>query len=46
MGGMLKLYGRIEDVKVKDKKVFGTYGSISDKALNRVNISEMQRRFH
>lgn len=46
MGGMLKLYGRIEDVKVKGKKVYGTYGSISDKALNRVNISEMQRRFH
>lgn len=46
MGGMLELYGRIEDVKVKGGKVYGTYGSISDKALNRVNITEMQRRFH
>ena len=46
MGGMLKLYGRIEDVKVKGGIVYGTYGSISDKVLNRVNISEMQRRFH
>lgn len=46
MGGMLKLYGRIEDVKVKGGAVYGTYGSISDKALNRVNISEMKRRFH
>jgi superfamily II DNA or RNA helicase len=46
MGGMLKLYGRIEDVKVKGGVVYGTYGSISDKALNRVNISEMQRRYH
>lgn len=45
MGGMLKLYGRIEDVKVKGGVVYGTYGSISDKALNRINISEMQRRF-
>lgn len=46
MGGMLKLYGRIEDVKVKGGAVYGTYGSISDKALNRINISEMQRRYH
>ena len=46
MGGMLKLYGRIEDVKVKGGVVYGTYGSISDKALNRINISEMQRRYH
>lgn len=46
MGGMLKLYGRIEDVKVKGSVVYGTYGSISDKALNRINISEMQRRYH
>ena len=45
MGGMLKLYGRIEDVKVRGGVVYGTYGSISDKALNRINISEMQRRF-
>lgn len=46
MGGMLKMYGRIQDVKVKGGEVYGTYGSISDKVLNRVNISEMQRRFH
>lgn len=46
MGGMLKLYGRIEDVKVRGGVVYGTYGSISDKALNRINISEMQRRYH
>ena len=46
MGGMIKLYGRIEDVKVKGGTVYGTYGSISDKVLNRVNVSEMQRRFH
>lgn len=46
MGGMLKLYGRIEDVKIKGGVVYGTYGSISDKALNRINISEMQRRYH
>ena len=46
MGGMLRLYGRIEDVRVENKTVYGTYGSISDKVLNEVNISEMQRRFH
>lgn len=45
MGGMLDLYGKIEDVKIKGGVVYGTYGSISDKALNRINISEMQRRF-
>lgn len=46
MGGMLDLYGRIEDVKVKGGKVCGTHGTISDKVLNRVNISEMKRRYH
>ena len=46
MGGMLDLYGRIEDVKVKGGAVYGTYGSISDKVLNRINVSEMQRRYH
>lgn len=46
MGNMLKTYGRIEDVKVKGGIVYGTYGSISDKVLNRVNITEMQMRFH
>lgn len=46
MGGMLDLYGRIEDVKVKGGVVYGTHGSISDKALNRVNITEMQLRYH
>lgn len=45
MGGMLDLYGRIEDVKIKGGIVYGTYGSISGKALNKINISEMQRRF-
>lgn len=46
MGGMIKLYGRIEDVKVQGGTVYGTYGSISDKALNQVNITEMKRRYH
>jgi len=46
MGGMLDLYGRIEDVKVRGGVVYGTHGSISDKALNRVNITEMQMRYH
>ena len=46
MGGMLDLYGRIEDVKVKGGVVYGTHGSISDKILNRVNITEMQMRYH
>ena len=46
MGGMVKMYGRIEDVKVKGGKVYGTHGSISDKVLNCVNITEMQLRFH
>lgn len=46
MGGMLKMYGRIEDVKVKGGKVYGSHGSISDKVLNCVNITEMQLRFH
>lgn len=45
MGGMLDLYGKIEDVKVKGGSVYGTYGSISDKVLNRVNVSEMKRRY-
>ena len=45
MGGMIKLYGRIEDVKVQGGTVYGTYGSISDKALNQVNIT-MKRRYH
>lgn len=46
MGGMLELYGRIEDVKVEKGGVYGTHGCISDKVLNRVNISEMSRRFN
>lgn len=46
MGGMIKMYGRIEDVKVKGGIVYGSYGSISDKVLNRVNLTEMQMRFH
>lgn len=46
MGGMIKLYGRIEDVKVKGGKVIGTHGYISDKVLNKVNVSEMARRFN
>ena len=46
MGGMIKLYGRIEDVKVKGGKVIGTHGYISDKILNKVNVSEMARRFN
>lgn len=46
MGGMLNLYGRIEDVKVKNGEVYGSHGCISDKILSRTNISEMQRRFH
>lgn len=46
MGGMLELYGRIEDVKVEKGGVYGTHGCISDRVLNRVNISEMSRRFN
>lgn len=46
LGGMIKMYGRIEDVCVSRGVVRGTYGSISDKILNRVNLTEMQRRFH
>ena len=46
MGGMIKLYGRIEDVKVKGGNVIGTHGYISDKVLNKVNVSEMARRFN
>lgn len=46
MGGMLDLYGRIEDVRIKNKTVYGTYGSITGKVLNRINVSEMQRRYH
>lgn len=46
MGGMIRMYGRIEDVRVEDKTVYGTYGSISDKVLNRINVTEMQRRYH
>lgn len=46
MGGMLKLYGRIEDVKVEKGEVRGTHGTISNKVLNRVNVSEMARRFN
>ena len=46
MGGMLSLYGRIEDVKVGNGKVKGTYGEISNKILNRVNVSEMARRYN
>lgn len=46
MGGMIKLYGRIEDVKVKGGRVIGTHGYISDKILNKVNVSEMARRFN
>lgn len=46
MGGMLKLYGRIEDVTVTNGKVTGSHGTISDKILNRVNVTEMGRRFH
>lgn len=46
MGGMLDLYGRIEDVRIKNKSVYGTYGSITGKVLNRINVSEMQRRYH
>lgn len=46
MGGMIKLYGRIEDVKVKGGNVTGTHGCISDKILNKVNVSEMARRYN
>ena len=46
MGGMIRMYGRIEDVRVENKTVYGTYGSISDKILNRINVTEMQRRYH
>ena len=46
MGGMINLYGRIEDVKVKGGVVRGTHGTISDKILNKVNVSEMSRRFN
>lgn len=46
MGGMIKLYGRIEDVKTEGGKVKGSHGCISDKVLNRVNVSEMARRFN
>lgn len=46
MGGMINLYGRIEDVKVKGGTVRGTHGYISDKILNKVNVSEMARRFN
>ena len=46
MGGMVKLYGRIEDVKTKGGMVLGTHGTISDKILNKVNVSEMARRFN
>lgn len=46
MGGMIKLYGRIEDVKVEKGDVKGTFGAISNKILNKVNVSEMARRFN
>lgn len=46
MGGMINLYGRIEDVKVSGGTVHGTHGTISDKVLNKVNVSEMARRFN
>lgn len=46
MGGMIKLYGRIEDVKVKGGKIIGTHGTISDKILNKVNVTEMARRYN
>lgn len=46
MGGMIKLYGRIEDVKVKKGEVAGTHGTISDRILNKVNVSEMARRYN
>lgn len=46
MGGMMKLYGRIEDVRVGGGAVRGTHGTISDKILNKVNVSEMARRFN
>lgn len=46
LGGMVKLYGRIEDVKAIKGKVVGSYGDISSKILNRINISEMSRRFN
>lgn len=46
MGGMLKLYGRIEDVTVQNREVNGSHGCISDKILNKVNVTEMGRRFH
>lgn len=46
MGGMIKLYGRIEDVKVKKGEVKGTHGTISDRVLNKVNVSEMARRYN
>lgn len=46
MGGMIKKYGRIEDVKVKGGEVKGTLGTISNKILNKVNVSEMARRFN
>lgn len=46
MGGMIKLHGRIEDVKVREGRIIGTHGCISDKILNKVNVSEMARRFN
>lgn len=46
MGGMIKLYGRIEDVRVKGGAVKGTHGTISDKILNKVNVTEMARRYN
>lgn len=46
MGGMIKLYGRIEDVRVKGGEVKGTHGTISNKILNKVNVTEMARRYN
>lgn len=45
MGGMLKLFGRIEDVSVVGGEVRGQHGIISNKILGQTNITEMKRRF-
>lgn len=46
MGGMIDKYGRIEDVKVGGGAVRGSHGCISDKILNKINVSEMARRYN
>lgn len=50
MSGMIKQFGRIEDVKVAKEEggfrniITGTYGQISDKVLSEVNITEIRER--